>query len=160
MTYAIANFTASTHLWRQARTALLTLLAAETQPGVATTLATTLTKLDPAPDDQAHARAHVLALLTRQAQPEGTLELASTLTALSPTAADQDTARHHLLNLIASESNPAAAQHLVSAAVRLQPRASDLANPRQWAIPPSPAMLAAIRRNSPLTSWLASLPAL
>ncbi len=86
--------------------------------------------------------------------------LAGRLGPLDPTAEDKRQARHALLGLLAGESDSEVAGRLADGLARLDPTVHDLRTWRAWAVPPTAELLAAVRRNSALTNWLAALPSL
>ncbi len=86
--------------------------------------------------------------------------LAGELAPLGPTAEDKRQARHALLGLLAGETSADTAERLADGLARLDPTVHDLRTWRAWAVPPTAELLAAVRRNSALTSWFAALPSL
>jgi hypothetical protein len=68
-------------------------------------------------------------------------------------------ARDALLRLLAHETDHAAAR-LAGLLAQLDPTVHDLRTWRVWSVQPTAELLAAVRRNSALTSWLAALPSL
>ena len=67
-----------------------------------------------------------------------------------------------LLGLLARQTDPYAyaAEQLAGVVAQLDPTVHDLRTWRAWAVRPTAELLAAVRRNSALTSWLAALPSL
>ena len=219
---------------RQARDALLGLLARETDSWVAERLAGGLAQLDPTAEDKRQARDALLGLLAREtdqlawphgwrarwpssrrrrrtsarpatrcsgcwpvrpttgrpqgwragwpsstrrrrtsarpatrcsgcwpARPTAVAEgLAGGLAQLDPTAEDKRQARDALLGLLARETDSGWAAGLADGLGQLDPTVHDLRTWRAWAVRPTAELLAAVRRNSALTNWLAALPSL
>ena len=146
---------------RQARDALLTLLARETDGWVAWRLAGGLVQLDPTAEDRRQARDALLTLLARATNSRLAEGLADgLLVQLDPTAEDKRQARDALLTLLARATNSRLAEGLADGLVQLDPTVHDLRTCRAWAVGPTAGLLAAVRRNSELTSWLAALPSL
>ena len=79
---------------------------------------------------------------------------------LDPTAEDKRQARDALLGLLARETDSWVAAGLAGALAQLDPTVHDLRTWRAWAVRPTAELLAAVRRNSALTNWLAVLPSL
>ena len=65
-----------------------------------------------------------------------------------------------LLGLLAAETTRFVAEPLAGGLAQLDPTAEDLRTWRALAVRPTAELLAATRRNSALTSWLAALPSL
>ena len=145
---------------RQARDALLGLLAGESDSEVAGRLAGGLAPLDPTAEDKRQARHALLGLLAGESDSEVAGRLAGGLGPLDPTAEDKRQARHALLGLLAGESDSEVAGRLADGLARLDPTVHDLRTWRAWAVRPTAELLAAVRRNSALTNWLAALPSL
>ena len=82
------------------------------------------------------------------------------LAQLDPTAEDKRQAREALLGLLARETDSGVAERLAGALAQLDPTVHDLRTWRAWAVRPTAELLAAVRRNSALTNWLAALPSL
>ena len=110
--------------------------------------------------DKRHALGALLGLLAGQADGWVASELVLGVVQLSPTAQDKRQARHALLALLAGQASGPLAARLVDSLVRLDPTASDISTWRAWEVPPTTKLLAAVRRNSELSAWLAALPAL
>jgi hypothetical protein len=96
-------------------------------------------------------------------------ELAGEVAQLATTADDRRQARQVLLGLLAHETDILEAEQLESifkseelahGLARLDPTVHDLRTWRAWTRPPTAELLTAVRRNSPLTNWLAALPSL
>ena len=110
--------------------------------------------------DKRHALGALLGLLAGQADGWVASELVLGVVQLSPTAQDKRQARNALLALLAGQASGPLAARLVDSLVRLDPTASDISTWRAWEVPPTTKLLAAVRRNSELSAWLAALPAL
>ena len=52
------------------------------------------------------------------------------------------------------------AEDLIQSVTALDPTVRDLSTWRAWTVQPTAELLAAVRRNSPLSDWLAALPSL
>ena len=149
---------------RQAREVLFGLLAR--QAGYlfmfdrAGRLADALARLDPTAEDKRQAREVLLGLLARETTGWVAAGLAGALDWLDPAAEDKRQAREVLLGLLARETTGGAAARLADALAQLDPTVHDLRPWRAWAVPPTTELLAAVRRNSALTNWLAALPSL
>ncbi len=142
----------------QAREALLRLLARQTDGRVAARLAVGLARLDPTAEDQRQAREALLILLARQTDVRSATWLADGQARLDPTAEERRQAREALLRLLARQTDSRSAEELAGGVARLDPTVQDLRTWRTWAVQPTAELLAAARRNSALTSWLAALP--
>jgi hypothetical protein len=154
---------------RQARDdALLGLLARETTSVDAALLAGALGPLDPTAEDKRQARGALLGRLTRKTNSLRAAELAGALGPLDPTAEDKRQARGALLGRLTRETTSRLAAELADKLAQLDPTVHDLGTPtvhdlgtwRAWAVRPTAELLAAVRRNSALTNWLAVLPSL
>ena len=145
---------------RQARDALLALLARETRSDGAERLADGLARLDPTAEDRRQARDALLALLARETYDSTVERLAGGLAQLATTAEDKRQARDALLGLLARETDSKVAAKLAGGLAQLDPTVHDLRTWRAWAVRPTAELLAAVRRNSALTGWLAALPSL
>ena len=170
---------------RQARDALLALLADETDIHNAEQLAGGLAQLDPTAEDKGQARDALLALaretdslrvkglfgvrlvsyelnaLLRQSTDSHEAEgLAGALAQLAMTAEDKRQARKALVGLLARETDSQEAEWLVGGLAQLDPTVYDLRTWPAWSAQPTAELLAAVRRNSALTNWLAALPSL
>ena len=86
--------------------------------------------------------------------------LAGALGPLATTAEDRRQARDTLLGLLARQTDSMEAAKLAGALGPLDPTVHDLRTWRAWAVQPTAELLAAVCRNSALTSWLAALPSL
>ena len=110
---------------RQARAALLELLAGQTDAWEAAQLAGRVVQLDPTAEDEGQARAVLLGLLAGQTDGWATRWLAGGVVQLAPTAEDKRQARAALLGLLASQTNGSAAAQLADGVVQLDPTAED-----------------------------------
>ena len=145
---------------RQARDALLGRLARETDSGMTAVLAGALGRLDPTAEDTCQARGALLGRLAHETDSRMATELADVLGRLATTAEDRRQARGALLGRLAHETTSWTATELADALGPLDPTVHDLRTWRAWAGRPTAELLAAVRRNSALTNWLASLPSL
>jgi hypothetical protein len=143
----------------EAREVLLTLLASETDPGWALDLVEAVARLDPTMEERARARQSLLALLASETSPGWARDLVEAVTGLDPTVEEQARARQSLLTLLASETDPGWARDWIDTIAQLSPTIADLDSSGSWVSPPTPALLAAARQNSRLSTWLAALPA-
>jgi hypothetical protein len=126
----------------------------------AASLAGALGPLDPTAEDKRQARDTLLGRLARETTSYRAAELADVLGELDPTAEDKRQARDTLLGRLARETTSGMAAALARELVLLDPTVHDLRTWRAWAVRPTAELLAAVRRNSALTSWLAVLPSL
>ncbi len=123
-------------------------------------LADGLARLDPTAEDKRQAREALLGLLARADDSWEAGQLADGLARLATTAEDKRQAREALLGLLARATYGGAAGRLADGLAGLDPTVHDLRTWRTWAIRPTAELLAAVRRNSALTNWLAALPSL
>jgi hypothetical protein len=86
--------------------------------------------------------------------------LAGALAQLAMTAEDKRQARKALVGLLARETDSQEAEWLVGGLAQLDPTVYDLRTWPAWSAQPTAELLAAVRRNSALTNWLAALPSL
>ena len=134
-------------------------------PDQAAQLARVLAGLDPKPDQLARARARILDLLDSAAAGHDhggpAYELAQVLPALDLNPGELRRARARVLEVLQADATWGYwAGGLVDALSRLSPDTGDIANWRSWHHWPTPALLAAVRRNSELPAWLQALPTL
>jgi hypothetical protein len=87
-----------------------------------------------------------------------TRELVGAVVGLS--AEERAQVRERLLTLLAGETSPWMAWEFAEAVARLDPTVADLRASDSWPFPPTPALLAAVRKNSGLPAWLTLLPLL
>ena len=145
---------------RQARDALLGRLDREASRTIAAALAGALGPLDPTAEDRRRARDALLGLLAGQTDGWMAERLGAGVAQLDPTAEDRRRARAALLGRLARETDSSVAAALAGALGLLDPTVHDLRTWRAWAVRPAAELLAAVRRNSALTNWLAVLPSL
>ena len=112
---------------RQARDALLGLLARETPSWMAAQLAGALGPLATTAEDKRQARDALLGLLARETDSGTAAGLAGALAQLDPTAEDRRQARDALLGLLARETDSWGAAGLAGALSQLDPTAEDQA---------------------------------
>lgn len=86
--------------------------------------------------------------------------LASAVAGLNPTPEEQCKIRDSLLGFLTVESDSAQAAQLIDSLAEIGPTIRDLRSWPTWAAAPTSELLAAARRRSALTDWLAALPAL
>ena len=142
---------------RQAREALVSLLGRETDSLAASRLATALVRLNPVAEDLRQAREALVGLLGRETDSQAASRLATALVRLNPVAEDLRQAREALVGLLARETRWNEERSPVNALALLKPTVHDL---RPLATTPTANLLAAARRNSKITAWLAELPSL
>jgi hypothetical protein len=140
---------------RQARLALLDQLDSTTSTKAVQTLVAALDQLQATPDEQEKARD----ALIRQIRERPAREAADWVSVLLSRFPAPEV-RPALLQALERETGAAAAADFMGALIQLDPRARDLHGWPNWAAPPSPELLAVVRRHSSLEDWLALLPAL
>jgi hypothetical protein len=128
-------------------------------PGQVRGLAEALSRLDPPPEDLTRARRLVLDLLDSAAKARGARDLAQAVTVLSPGPGDLSRARRKVLEMMNS-AEPWEFDELALVLKELGPVADELAGLRSWSRSPDHSLLAATRRNTPLSTWLKALPTL
>jgi hypothetical protein len=127
---------------------------------VAARLAEAVVQLEPTEEDSRKARNSLLGLLADPTNGGMAAELASVLIQLGPTEDDAHHARQTLVKLLAGQNYDSVAARLASGVMQLAPTVNDLSNWHTWVTQPTIELLAAVRRNSPLSIWLAALPSL
>ncbi len=137
----------------------LGLLTDETDHEKAEFLASMLSSQSMTERNQERARTSILLLLTSGDSLQ-CAKLAATLTKLGPAAEEQAQARHALIKLLRGETNPGTAEMLADAMAGLSPTLADLRGSYGWPWAPSAALLAAVRKNTKLSDWIAYLPLL
>ncbi len=142
----------------QAGQALLALLAREADPWKARDLANAVAGLGLT--QRAQAGHGLVALLARQNDARLAGMLAEALAGLHPGRVEREQAGQALAALLARETDPHLAGMLANWMASLVPDARVLAGWRSWAVPPRRELLTAVRRNSPISSWLETMPAL
>jgi len=100
----------------------------------------------------------LLALLTSETDGRKAWQLAGAVATLNPAAEDRAQTRKALLRMLGGEADRFTAQELAEAVAGLSPSVADLVESDTWPYPPTPTLLAAARKNSTLSSWLAHLP--
>ena len=75
-----------------------------------------------------------------------------------PSADDKRAAREVLIMLLVGQTDESAAEETANTMAQLDPAVRDLDTWQNWAAIPPEALLSEVRRNSPLTEWLAALP--
>jgi hypothetical protein len=145
---------------RQAREALLALLAHQTTMQTTAELAHGVAELATTTEDKRHAREALLALIAGQTSGLVVPELIAGLAQLTPGADDKRRTREAVADLLTYETDSWIAKHLLIRLIDLDPTVRDLDSWRSWALPPPVKLLAAARRNSTLAAWLTALPSL
>ena len=116
---------------RQAREALLGLLASETDSWVAEQLAGGVVQLAPTAEDKRQAREALLGLLARETDSLVAERLVDGVAQLAPTAEDKRQAREALLGLLAGQTDGWVAEGLADAVAQLDPTAEDKRQARE-----------------------------
>jgi hypothetical protein len=111
-------------------------------------------------EDKRQACQHMLGLLVGQTDVQTATALAWGITLLDGTTEDKRQAREALLGLLVGQADRQLAARLVGEIVNLGPTAGEVTAWRTWGCPPTTAFLAAVRRNTTPTVWLATIPAL
>jgi hypothetical protein len=62
------------------------------------------------------------------------------------------------VDLLSHQADAAEARQLAEMLARLDPTVDDLANWHDWAVAPRPELMAAVRPNSTISTWLDALP--
>ena len=148
---------------RQAREGLLELLA-HRHGEMAAKLISGMIQLAVTEEDRRQARERLLRLLAhlRDSQTARRLVewLVDEMIQLDPTDEDKRQARKALLRLLANPTYASLGRILMGTVVELAPEVSDLNAWRDWSIPPTAELLAAVRQNSAPAIWLKALPRL
>jgi hypothetical protein len=144
----------------EARRGLLVILSSQTNPEESVLLARAVRGLDPSKEEMAQARRFLLRLLGHRITPRVARYLAQTIEMLEPAHDDQARTRQALLALLDEQENPEDARPLVDAIATLNPTIAELDGAAFWSFRSDPKLLAAARRNSRLSEWLAFLPRL
>jgi hypothetical protein len=154
---AVAQLSPGAEEKLQARAALLQLMVS---PDLSSpeSLAGAVAQLDPTAKDTQRARALLLQHLARRYSAWSAPRAAQAVFQLDPTENEQRQARDVLFGHLASVTNHWTAVDLMSEASQFDPTLRDLSTWRNWTTPPTAELLAAVRRNSTLASWLAALP--
>ena len=159
---------------RRAREALLGLLAPEVmeshrraRPWLgdntlgAYHLAGSLAQLNPTVEDKRHARGALLTVLIHEPRVMLASDLAGQMNQLDPSTEDKRQAREALLSrAFIQDGYGSFTVSDMSMVAQLDPTVRDLSNWPAWTIQPTAELLAAVRRNTALHSWLAVLPSL
>jgi hypothetical protein len=141
---------------RLIRTEMLRVLDSQADGWMAAWLMRRILQLDPAEGEQRRARAALLRLAATATDPRTVCDaLIDAFSASGPTPDDKQRAREVLLARLARETDPGGTGYLLHALAQLDPTASDLSSWPGWAVAPSAYLLAAVRRNSAPTGWLA-----
>jgi NACHT domain len=109
--------------------------------------------------DKRQLRAALLAALPEQISGAAIARVLRGLISLDTTREDKRQVRNVLITMLPN-SDDRTAKRLVDGLARLEPTVSDLDNWRTWEVPPTVDLLAAVRRNSGVPAWLATLPLL
>jgi hypothetical protein len=110
---------------RQARDALVKMLANDNSGWATMSLPGVVARLAPTAQDQKQARDALLKLLARQTDGSAVTGLADAVARLNPTAEDTRQARDALLKLLARQTDGSAAARMPRAVARLNPTAED-----------------------------------
>lgn len=142
---------------------LLGMLTHQADGHLSVVLASHLAKLAETTDLREQVRDALLAEIarsrdTRMAAPHSRVWVRSVAN-LTQTAEEKRQARYALLELLAEETHSEVAEELADGIAMVDPTIHDLL---AWptTAPPTAGVLAAVRRNSTTTDWLAALPAL
>jgi hypothetical protein len=157
---ALAGIAVTAEERMRTREALLGLLGRETDSYMARELAKALAGIAVTAEDRALAQQALLELLGRDQTAGQSRELIEVLAGLAVTAEEEMRARKGLLRLLIRETNTWRARAIEDAVSRLNPTVSDLEGSHAFAARPTSILLAAMRKNSALPAWLASLPKL
>ena len=114
----------------------------------------------PTPEDKIQAREGLLQLLTRPISSFAVESLLETIVKLAPTPEEMRQTRRALSRLLADQTDHKVTAQLMNAMIYFDPIVRDLSNWQAWASPPTHQLLAAARRNSTFTDWLAFVPLL
>jgi hypothetical protein len=155
---AVAGLAVTAEEQEQVREVLVGLLAQETRWPAATSMTHAVVGLDPTVPERAQVREALLGLLARETDSQDARVMAEKVAGLDPTAQERGKVRVALLGLLARETNSWQASSLMEAVARFDPSLDDVSKWRSWAAPPPTTMLAAVRRNSEISAWLAALP--
>jgi hypothetical protein len=141
----------------KARGRMLNLLASAQSADAAMILVQGLKDCGAVPNELTQMRRRLIDILgnTSYSAPE----VAEMLNTLQPGPADITEARNLIMNRLTA-AVPQHAESLMQALTWLTPDANDLASCSSWPVYPDENLLAAVRRNSQLPSWLNLLPKL
>lgn len=151
---AIARFEPTAEDRRQARKALLGLDAWESSVG-AVSLVAALAELAVTAEDRRELCSALLEQLAQATSDGLVIKLAHAVARFDPAPKDRREVRHALLGRLAQETEDWQAEQLANALARLNPTTEDLAGWHAWGAPPTTDLLAAVRRNSTTSAWVA-----
>jgi hypothetical protein len=142
----------------QARHLLLTRMTTKAADNRAVCeLASSLRQLDPTTEDKHQARHLLLTRMTTEANPT-VFDLAQILAQLDPIPAEKQQACDILATLAGSDTRYSGVDYLAKAILEFRPTVENVRVWRYWERYSSIGLLSAVRHNSSLISWLASLP--
>jgi hypothetical protein len=109
-------------------------------------------------EEQTQARVALLGLMVSSVPP--TQELLKIWAALGVTTEERLQMREAFVGLLTSTRTPSWSYLLPGVLAGLDPTTSDLEGWQSWTVPPNSELLAAIRKNSTVSAWLATLSSL
>jgi len=144
---------------REAREAFLRALANEDGMGMASRLVGNLQDLIPTFDDKQRARRALMRLLAVQTNVDAfyAYELVKDVMQLGATTDEKRQTRETLMRFLAADPEAKASGWLIHGLVLLEPTIGDLATWYARRRQPPIELLAAVRRNTPLASWISNL---
>jgi len=160
LAYTLARLDPTAKERARTREALFTLLSAEPDPWIAEILAEAIVQLAVTAEDREITREGLLARPASEADPDIAPRLVNVIVQLARTTLDRKGIRDGLIIRRANETHPESAHELETAIIELGATITELDRPSNWLVPPGPALLLAVRRNSELDVWLAALPVL
>jgi hypothetical protein len=110
-------------------------------------------------EEEAPGREAITGKLRNSPLPPETFQLVASLARMNQSDEDKALMREALTRLLVRGEN-SSVSGVVDLLARLNPTAGDLEGARSWQVPPDPQMLAEVRKNSTLQSWLAVAPTL
>jgi NACHT domain len=122
-------------------------------------LTSSLISLNPTEDDKCRARSTLTKALTNSIASNRTARLVRILVKLDPSEEDMKQARKVILGVLMDTTERDAAQ-LIRVLSQVNPTTDDLTNWQSWASVPTDALLAAVRRNSDIHTWIDTLESL
>jgi hypothetical protein len=157
---AIGRLAVTTQDRSQAREALLSLLASQSNVRKTRIMVDAIAAMDATPQDRAQVQEALRDALDHENSARQASSLAEAVAAINPAAHERDRTRHVLLRLLERERDSIEARWLTNALAKLSPAAGELAGWQAWRVQPDSNLLAAVRRNSAVPDWLATLPTL
>ena len=156
----VAELAASAEDRTQIRKTAIPLFLRTTDSGIANALVKVLAGVAVTVEDRTQTRNLLLRVLAEGTHRSIDDALTRTVAGLVVTEEDRTQTRNSLLSVLGSTPHAHSAQPLTEGIIALNPTAVDLRGSGTWPTPPTPALLAAARRNTRLPVWLASLPLL